>query len=192
MGERVIREATEEDLGEITRIYGQYVLHSCSTFELEPPPQEEMARRRSDVVRLGLPYLAAEVDGKLVGYAYAAAYRPRGAYRYTVEDSIYVDAGHLGQGLGQALLENVIARCRQGEWRQMIAVIGDSGNAASIGLHRRLGFRPVGTLTAVGFKFGRWVDSVLMQRALRPETPPHAVEAISDVPANRKDEVEPE
>jgi phosphinothricin acetyltransferase len=174
----VIRAATEEDLGEITRIYGQYVLHSCSTFELEPPQREEMARRRAEVVSLGLPYLAAEVDGKVVGFAYAAAYRPRGAYRYTVEDSIYVDAGHLAQGLGQALLARVIAHCEQGEWRQMIAVIGDSGNAASIGLHQRLGFRPVGTLTAVGFKFGRWVDSVLMQRALQAKTSPRTTEAV--------------
>jgi L-amino acid N-acyltransferase YncA len=177
MAQCVVRAATEADLGEITRIYGQYVLHSCSTFELEPPSREEMARRRAEVVSLGLPYLSAELDGKLVGFAYAGAYRPRGAYRYTVEDSIYVEAGHLGQGRGHALLASVIAHCEQGEWRQMIAVIGDSGNAASIGLHRRLGFRPVGTLTAVGFKFGRWVDSVLMQRALHAEPPLHATEA---------------
>ncbi|MGC2211168.1 MAG: N-acetyltransferase family protein [Candidatus Korobacteraceae bacterium] len=183
MGGYIIRAATEQDLGEITRIYGQYVLHSCSTFELEPPPLEEMARRRTDVVRLGLPYLAAEVDGKVVGFAYASAYRPRGAYRYTVEDSIYVEAGHLGQGLGRALLASVIAHCEKGNWRQMIAVIGDSGNAASIGLHRRLGFRPVGTLTAVGFKFGRWIDSVLMQRELHPES--QLTTTNQDVHANK-------
>jgi phosphinothricin acetyltransferase len=181
----IIRAATEEDLSEIARIYGQYVLHSCSTFELEPPPLDEMARRRAEVVSFGLPYLAAEINGAVVGYAYATAYRPRGAYRYTVEDSIYVEAGHLGQGLGRALLAGVIAHCEKGEWRQMIAVIGDSGNAASIGLHRRLGFRSVGTLTAVGFQFGRWVDSVLMQRELHPESSMRAPEAIADVHSNQ-------
>jgi phosphinothricin acetyltransferase len=185
MNQCVVRAATEADLSAITRIYGQYVLHSCSTFELEPPPREEMARRRSEVVRLGLPYLVAEVNGAVVGFAYAGAYRPRGAYRYTVEDSIYVEAGHLGQGLGRALLEGVIAHCERGQWRQMIAVIGDSGNAASIGLHRRLGFRPVGTLTAVGFKFGRWVDSVLMQRELHGENPLSAAETISNAQVNQ-------
>jgi L-amino acid N-acyltransferase YncA len=185
MSQCVIRAASEEDLSEIARIYGQYVLHSCSTFELEPPPREEMARRRAEVVNLGLPYLAAELDGKLVGFAYAGAYRPRGAYRYTVEDSIYVEAGHLGQGIGHALLASVIAHCEQGEWRQMIAVIGDSGNAASIGLHRRLGFRSVGTLTAVGFKFGRWVDSVLMQRELHPEIALRPAETIASVHSNQ-------
>ena len=171
MGLRVVRPATEEDLSGITRIYERYVLHSCATFELEPPGQEEMRQRRAEILRLGLPYLAAEVDGAVAGFAYAHPYRPRGAYRFTVEDSIYVDAGHLGQGHGQALLAGVIAGCEQGSWRQMIAVIGDSGNVASIGLHQRLGFRPVGTLSAVGFKFGRWVDSVLMQRELHGEPP---------------------
>jgi phosphinothricin acetyltransferase len=167
---RAIRAVTEEDICEITRIYGRYVLHSCATFELEPPSQDEMLRRRAEILRLGLPYLAAEVDGEVVGYAYASAYRPRGAYRFTIEDSIYVDAGHLGQGHGHALLEALIARCEQGPWRQMIAVIGDSGNAASIGLHQRFGFHPVGTLAEVGFKFGRWLDSVLMQRELHGES----------------------
>jgi phosphinothricin acetyltransferase len=162
----LVRPATEQDVAEITRIYGYYVLHTCSTFEVEAPDRDEMARRRSGVLELGLPYLAAEEGGRMVGYAYANAYRPRGAYRFTVEDSIYIDPADVGRGCGRALLAALIEQCGQGPWRQMIAVIGDSANAASIGLHLRLGFRPVGTLSSVGYKMGRWVDSVLMQRAL--------------------------
>jgi phosphinothricin acetyltransferase len=113
-----------------------------------------------------LPHLVAESEGRIVGYAYASLYRTRTAYRHTLEDSVYVRDGFAGRGIGRVLLAELIARCERGPWRQMIAVIGDSGNAASIGLHRQLGFREIGTLEAVGFKFGRWVDSVLMQRAL--------------------------
>lgn len=166
----VVRAATEADMAEITRIYGHYVLHTCSTFEMEAPEREEMARRRAGILELGLPYLAAENEGRLVGYAYANAYRPRAAYRFTVEDSIYVDPAEVGRGCGQRLLESLIEQCGQGPWRQMVAVIGDSRNAASVGLHQRFGFREVGTLSSVGFKLGRWVDTVLMQRALGTET----------------------
>lgn len=166
----VVRPATEQDVAEITRIYEHYVLHSCATFETEAPGAEEMARRRSEVLKLGLPYLAAEDDGRVVGYAYANAYRSRTAYRFTVEDSIYIDPACVGRGCGQALLGALIVECGQGPWRQMIAVIGDSENAPSVGLHRRFGFREVGTLRAVGFKLGRWVDTVLMQRTLGANT----------------------
>jgi len=162
----VVRPATEQDVAEITRIYSHYVLHSCATFEMEAPGMAEMARRRSKVLELGLPYLAAEEDGRVVGYAYANAYRPRAAYRFTVEDSIYINPADVGRGCGQALLAALIQRCEQGSWRQMVAVIGDSGNAASVGLHQRFGFHQVGKLSSVGFKLGRWVDTVLMQRAL--------------------------
>ena len=115
----------------------------------------------------GLPYLVAEIEGRVVGYGYAAPYRSRSAYRFTVEDSVYIAADCGGLGLGSALLAALIGRCRTGPWQQMVAVIGDSENHASIGLHRKFGFRHVGTLQRVGFKFGRWVDSVLMQRPLR-------------------------
>jgi phosphinothricin acetyltransferase len=125
-----------------------------------------MTMRWVDVHRLGLPYLVAELRGEVVGYAYAAAYRPRPAYRHTIEDSVYVASKHHRAGIGRALLAELIARCEVGPWRQMIAVIGDSANTGSIALHHRFGFRHVGTLENVGFKHGRWLDSVLMQRSL--------------------------
>jgi phosphinothricin acetyltransferase len=169
MSKFVVRISISDDLSDIARIYRHYVLNSSATFEVEPPTEEEMARRRSEILKLGLPYLTAVEDGAVVGYAYASAYRPRGAYRFTVEDSIYVDIARSGRGCGRALMTALIEHCEQGPWRQMIAVIGDSGNTASIGLHERFGFRRVGTLTSVGFKLNRWVDTVLMQRELRPE-----------------------
>lgn len=150
----------------IQAIYAHHVLHGLATFEEVPPPVAEMAARRASVMQAGLPYLAATIDGAVVGYAYATAYRPRPAYRHTIEDSVYVAHGLGGLGIGGALLAALIARCESGPWRQMLAVIGNSGNAGSIALHRRLGFQPIGTLSAVGFKLGRWVDTVLMQRAL--------------------------
>jgi phosphinothricin acetyltransferase len=170
MSELLVRPSTAGDLGEIQRIYEHWVLHSSASFEIDPPGEAEMARRREEILRLGLPYLTAEQGGAVVGYAYASAYRPRRAYRFTLEDSIYVDAERTGRGCGRALLAALIAECERGPWRQMIAVIGDGGNAASIGLHERLGFRTVGTLVAVGRKFGRWVDTVLMQRELGENT----------------------
>ncbi len=166
LDELKIRDARENDLPEIATIYAHYVLNGVASFEEVPPSIDEIGRRRANVLALDLPYLVAVRAGRVVGYCYATAYRPRPAYRHTIEDSVYVAAGLGGQGIGLALLEELIARCAAGPWRQMIAVIGDSANAGSIGLHRRLGFRPVGVFQSAGFKFGRWVDSVLMQRAL--------------------------
>lgn len=162
----VCRAAREEDIAAIASIYAHYVLTSLATFETVPPDCEEMSRRRGDIVARGLPYLVAEWDGAVTGYAYASAYRPRPAYRFTIEDSIYVHPDHLRRGAGRALLGAVIESCERGPWRQMVAVIGDSGNQASIGLHESFGFVRVGVLRSVGFKFGRWVDTVLMQREL--------------------------
>lgn len=147
-------------------IYAEHVLHGLASFEETPPSLDEMLSRRASVLKLGLPYVVAELNGRVVGYSYASSYRPRPAYRYTVEDSVYIAPEMGGQGLGTALLRTLIARCEAGPWRQMLAVIGDSGNKASIALHRRMGFQHTGTFKSVGFKFGHWVDSVLMQRSL--------------------------
>ncbi len=165
-GRLTVRDASEGDMPAVQSIYAHYVLHGLATFEETPPTVEDMLARRSLVLDAGLPYLVAEQRGAVVGYCYAAAHHPRSAYRYTIEDSVYVADGLRGRGVGGALLQALIARCERGPWRQMLAVIGDSGNAASIALHRSLGFTPVGTLRAVGFKLGRWVDTVLMQRPL--------------------------
>ena len=165
-GQILVRDAAETDVPAIQAIYAHHVLHGLATFEEVPPSVSEIAQRRAAVLTAGLPYLAAEIHGQVVGYAYATAYRPRPAYRFTVEDSIYVAHNLGGRGIGAALLRALIARCELGPWRQMLAVIGNSGNAGSIALHRSLGFEPTGTLHAVGFKLGRWVDTVLMQRAL--------------------------
>jgi L-amino acid N-acyltransferase YncA len=161
-----VRDSREADMTAVQAIYAHHVLHGIASFEEAPPSIEEMTSRRASVLKAGLPYLVAELDGAVVGYAYASTYRPRPAYRHTIEDSIYVRDGMAGHGVGGALLGTLIKRCEGGPWRQMLAVIGDSGNAGSIGLHRSQGFTPIGTLEAVGFKFGRWVDSVLMQRPL--------------------------
>ena len=149
-------------------IYAHHVLHGLATFEEVPPDAGEMARRRADVLARGLPYVVAEDGGRLLGYAYAGPYRLRSAYRFAVEDSIYLDPGALGRGIGRILLERLVADSTAAGARQMLAVIGDSGNAGSIAVHARTGFRHVGTFEAVGFKFGRWVDTVLMQRPLGP------------------------
>jgi len=161
-----VRPAAPADMAQIQAIYAHHVRSSLATFEVEPPAIGEMTRRHADVVGRGLPYLVAELDGRLLGYGYAAPYRARPAYRYTIENSIYVAEDSRGHGVGRAVLAAVIARCEALGYRQMVAVIGDSANRASIGLHKALGFQQVGLLPAVGFKFGRWVDSVLMQRAL--------------------------
>jgi L-amino acid N-acyltransferase YncA len=161
-----IRPCAEGDVGAVTDIYRHHVLQSPATFELDPPDAAEMARRRRGVLDGGYPYLVAEQSGHVVGYAYAGPYRARPAYRYAIENSVYVRAGCERRGIGRALLQALLAECEGGDFRQVVAVIGDSANAASIGLHRGLGFRMVGTLQAAGFKFGRWVDVVLMQRAL--------------------------
>ena len=162
----LVRNSRPDDLERIQVIYAHHVLTGLASFEEVPPDVAELERRRGDILERGMPYVVAEIDGTIAGYAYAGPYRLRTAYRYTVEDSIYVDPACVGRGVGRALLAEVIARCEQAGCRQMIAVIGDSGNAASIGLHRSLGFEPAGVLKSVGFKFGRWVDSVMMQRSL--------------------------
>ena len=162
-----VRDAEARDIAAIQAIYASHVLGGLASFEEVPPEAGEIGARMQGVRALGLPYLVAERDGEVVGYAYASLYRARSGYRYTLEDSVYVREAFGRRGIGEALLRALIARCSQGKWRQMIAVIGDSANAASIGLHRKLGFRHAGTLEAVGFKLGRWVDSVFMQRALR-------------------------
>jgi L-amino acid N-acyltransferase YncA len=161
-----VRDATEVDMADVQRIYAHYVLNGLATFEEQPPTLDEMLRRRDAVLAAGLPYLVAEFDRGVGGYCYATAYRPRPAYRYTIEDSVYVSEALRGRRIGAALLEALIARAETGPWRQMLAVIGNSGNAGSIALHRSLGFEPVGTFKSVGFKLGQWVDTVLMQRAL--------------------------
>ncbi|HUK19422.1 MAG TPA: GNAT family N-acetyltransferase [Bryobacteraceae bacterium] len=161
-----IRPAEAADLPAITAIYGYHVLHGTASFETEPPPLEEMARRHSEVVRHGLPYLVAELTGEVVGFAYAAPYRPRPAYRFTVEDSVYIRDDHAGKGLGRSLLGALLRLCEQAGSKQMIATIGDSQNTASIRLHRTAGFEHVGVLRNVGLKFGRWLDTVIMQKAL--------------------------
>jgi L-amino acid N-acyltransferase YncA len=162
----LLRDARDDDMAAIQAIYAHHVLHGTASFEEEPPSLGEMQRRRADVLARGLPYLLAEIGGRVAGYSYATPYRARSAYRFTIENSVYVDQARHRAGIGRALLAELIARCEQGEWRQMIAIIGGSGHEASIGLHAALGFRHVGTLQAVGLKFGGWHDTVLMQRPL--------------------------
>jgi L-amino acid N-acyltransferase YncA len=162
----VVQDATESDMSEIQSIYEKHVLHGIATFEEEPPSIHEMRARRMRVLDSGLPYLAAHLGGQVVGYSYATSYRARPAYRYTIEDSVYILDGLGGKGIGGALLSALIARCECGPWRQMVAVIGDSANMGSVALHRSHGFELTGTLHSVGFKLGRWVDTVLMQRPL--------------------------
>jgi phosphinothricin acetyltransferase len=164
----VVRDAADSDLPAIHAIYSHHVRTGLGSFEETPPDLAEMARRRADVLTRRLPYLAAEIDGRLVGYAYAGPYRPRSAYRFSVEDSVYVAPDIHRRGVARALLAELIARCTALGYRQMIAVIGDSANRGSIGLHAAMGFREAGRLDAIGFKLGRWVDSVVMQRTLGP------------------------
>jgi len=162
----LVRAAREDDLPAVTEIYAHHVLHGLASFELDPPDTAEMARRYAHAISLGLPYLVAELGGRIFGYAYAAPYRSRPAYRFTVEDSVYIHPDRVGNGIGSALLPALIAACEQAGCRQMVAVIGDSENRPSIRLHEKFGFERVGLLPSVGYKFGRWVDSVLMQHAL--------------------------
>jgi len=161
-----VRKGKVADLPAITEIYAHAVLQGTASFEIDPPGIEEMARRYEDAMQRGLPYLVCEQEGEVLGYAYASPYRSRQAYRHTIEDSIYIHPGHQGHGHGKILLAALIEASERSEWHQMVAVIGGSENLASIRLHERFGFRHVGTLQGVGFKFGRWLDTVLMQRAL--------------------------
>jgi L-amino acid N-acyltransferase YncA len=161
-----LRPSQDRDLAAIAAIYRHHVLHGVASFEEEPPGVAEMARRRVEILDRGLPYLVAERAGCVIGYCYASRYRMRPGYRFAVEDSIYIDAAELGRGIGRALLSELIERCAEHGYRQMVAVIGGSDQWPSIGLHAALGFARVGTLPAIGFKFGAWIDTVLMQRAL--------------------------
>ena len=169
-----LRPASADDLPAIQSIYAHHVLKGLASFEEQPPPLEEIRRRYEDVCARGLPWLAADFGGEIIGYGYCAPYRARSAYRFALEDSIYVRPGSEGKGVGGVLLGALIERCEALGYRQLVAVIGDSANAASINLHAAFGFLRVGTLRSVGFKFGRWVDSVVMQRPLGPgdATPP--------------------
>jgi phosphinothricin acetyltransferase len=161
-----IRPVRPADIAAITRIYGHAVRHGTASFELDPPDANEMARRFEALNAGGFPYLVAEAESGVLGYAYAGPYRARPAYRFTVEDSVYIAPDAQRRGLGRLLLDRLIAESETRGYRQMIAVIGDSAQHASIALHAALGFRMVGTFEAVGWKFGRWLDSVLMQRPL--------------------------
>ena len=163
-----IRPATAADIPAITAIYAHAVLHGTASFEIEAPDETEMARRQAVLLAGGYPYLVAENGSHIAGYAYAGPYRARPAYRWSVEDSVYVDPNSHRRGVGRALLERLIAEATQRGFRQMIAVIGDSAQTSSIDLHRTLGFRTIGTIENVGYKFNRWLDTVLMQRDLGP------------------------
>lgn len=174
----IVRPSTEHDLPAITALYAHHVLHGTGSFELSPPTEADMGSRRAGVLANGLPYLVADLDGAVLGFAYANHFRPRPAYRFSVENSVYVAPSAPRQGLGRLLMAELIARCEAAGCRQMLAVIGDSANAGSIGLHRALGFEPVGVFKSTGWKFGRWLDTVLMQRELglgdRQAPPPAA------------------
>ena len=163
-----LRPAQVEDLPAIHSIYAHHVLHGLASFEEEPPSLDELARRYRDITGRGLPYLVAEYGIDIAGYGYCAPYRARSAYRYALEDSIYIRQDMTGRGVGKRLLEELVRQSEALGYRQLVAVIGDSANAASIGVHAACGFLRVGTLRSVGFKFGRWVDSVFMQRPLGP------------------------
>ncbi|MFC4120007.1 GNAT family N-acetyltransferase [Nonomuraea zeae] len=164
--ETIIRPALPADLKDVAEIFAHYVAHTVITFEETPPPVADWQRRLDDLTALGAPFLVAERSGGVAGYAYAGPWRPKPAYRHTVENSIYLAPGLTGKGLGSALLGALIDRCATADFRRMIAVIADSGSHASVALHERFGFTHVGRLTGVGYKHGRSVDTLLMQRAL--------------------------
>ena len=161
-----IRPSLPADIPAVTRIYAHAVTNGTASFELEPPDEKEMARRREAILAGGYPHLVAEAAGEVVGYAYASAFRPRPAYRFSVEDSVYVAPGRQGAGIGRALLSALVAVCAEQGYRQMIAVIGDRASLASIRLHERAGFSHAGRLSNVGFKHDAWRDIILMQRTL--------------------------
>ena len=170
----LIRPSTDHDLDAITHIYGHHVLHGTGTFETTPPTLAEMTARRADVLSKGLPWLVVEDDGQILGYAYGNWFKPRPAYRFSVEDSIYMAPEAAGKGLGRALLAELLAALERGGIRKVMAVIGDSANAGSVGVHKALGFELVGVVPSCGWKFGRWLDIVMMQRSLGhgDRTPP--------------------
>jgi len=172
----LIRPSRDEDLDAITRIYGHHVLHGTGTFETTPPSLADMTARRADVLGKGLPWLVAEEDGQVLGFAYGNWFKPRPAYRFSVEDSIYMDPAAHRKGLGRALLAELLAVLERTGTRKVMAVIGDSNNAGSIGVHRALGFEMVGVVQSCGWKFDRWLDIVMMQKTLGAgdSTPPNA------------------
>ena len=161
-----IRPTSAADLPSITEIYAHEVSQGTATFELVPPDLAEMTRRFQALMDGGFPYFVAVLEGRVAGYAYAGPYRPRPAYRFAVENSVYLQPAIHRRGIGQQLLQRLISECEARGFRQMIAVIGDSANAGSIGVHKKCGFQMIGTHPSVGFKFGRWLDTVTMQRAL--------------------------
>jgi phosphinothricin acetyltransferase len=179
-----VRRCTRDDLAEAREIYALEVREGTASFELEPPSLAEMTGRFAAIETAGLPYVVAELDGRIAGFAYAGPYRARPAYRHTVEDSVYVARFARRQGVGRALLDEVIERATARGLRQMVAIIGDSAHTASIQLHAGAGFRLVGTLEHVGWKFGRWLDTVIMQRPLGPgaATPPEPGAATAPPP----------
>jgi phosphinothricin acetyltransferase len=162
----IIRPSRADDITAVTAIYAQHVLEGTGTFEIDPPGAQDMAARRAEVLARNLPYLVAETNGRVVGFAYCNWFKPRPAYRFSAEDSVYVEAGKHRTGIGRALLAELLAAAERSGVRQMIAVIGDSANAGSIGLHRAVGFEPAGVLKACGWKFEQWLDVVMMQRSL--------------------------
>ena len=176
----IIRPSSEADLPAITAIYGHHVLHSTGTFETQAPTAQDMATRRADVLTKGLPWLVAEHDGLVIGFAYGNWFKPRPAYRFSVEDSIYLAPGLHGKGLGRALLAELLARCESAGIRKVMAIIGDSDNVASVGVHLALGFTQVGKIDACGWKFGAWRDIVIMQKPLGlGDTQPPAEDALT-------------
>lgn len=166
MSALLIRPSLPTDLDAVTSIYAWNVAHGTGTFEIEAPDRDEMERRRADVLAKGLPWLVIERAGSVLGYAHANQFRPRPAYRFCLEDSVYLAPEAVGQGLGRLLLAELLARCEAAGARQMLAVIGDSANAGSVGVHRSLGFAHTGTIQAAGRKFERWLDVVVMQKSL--------------------------
>jgi len=177
----LIRPSRDEDLEAITRIYGHHVLTGTGTFETTPPTLADMTARRADVLGKGLPWLVVEDAGQVLGYAYGNWFKPRPAYRYSVEDSIYLAPEAAGKGLGRALLAELLAAFERAGVRKVMAVIGDSANAGSIGVHTALGFERAGVIASCGWKFGRWLDIVLMQRSIGAgdSTPPETSESAA-------------
>lgn len=161
-----LHDANEADMAQVQAIYSHHVIHGIASFETEPPTLAEMLTRRDNILKQGLIYLAAKREDQVLGYCYLAPYRPRYAYRFTCESSVYVAEGQQGQGIGKRLMQEAIKRATQGGWRQMIANVGNSENIGSISLHQSLGFGIIGTLKSVGFKHGRWIDTVLLQLEL--------------------------
>ena len=164
----MIRPSRDEDIASITAIYAHHVLNGTGTFEIDPPSVADMTVRRADVLSKGLPYIVAEDAGQVIGYAYCTWFKPRPAYRFSAEDSIYLAPGVHGKGIGRALLAELAAQAERVGIRKLIAVIGDSSNAGSVGVHRSLGFEHVGILKSCGWKFDQWLDVVLMEKALGP------------------------